>query len=55
MQQIHFTLVVDDFGVKDKRKEDAEHLLKVLQEHSKVKADWTGTRYIEIHLHWEYA
>ena len=54
-QHIQFTLVVDDFGVKYKRKEDAEHLMSVLQEHYTVKADWAGTRYIGIHLHWDYA
>jgi hypothetical protein len=54
-RRIQFTLVVDDFGVKYKRKEDAEHLMSVLQEHYTVKADWAGTRYIGIHLHWDYA
>ena len=29
--------------------------MKVLQAHYKVKADWTGTGYIRIHLHWDYA
>ena len=55
MQRIQFTLVVDDFGVKYKCKEGAKHLMKVLQEHYTVKADWTSTRYIGIHLHWDYA
>eukprot|EP00804_Cyclotella_cryptica_P005280 CCRYP_015798-RA/>CCRYP_015798-RA protein AED:0.29 eAED:0.29 QI:0/0/0/1/1/1/2/0/570 len=53
-QSILFTLVVDNFGVKYERKEDADHLLSVLQEHYTVKADWAGTRYIGIHLHWDY-
>eukprot|EP00804_Cyclotella_cryptica_P015402 CCRYP_008024-RA/>CCRYP_008024-RA protein AED:0.10 eAED:0.10 QI:0/-1/0/1/-1/1/1/0/936 len=53
-RRIQFTLVVDDFGVKYERKEDADHLLSVLQEHYTVKADWAGTRYIGIHLHWDY-
>ncbi|KAL7488941.1 hypothetical protein ACHAW6_014541, partial [Cyclotella cf. meneghiniana] len=54
-RRIQFTLVVDDFGVKYECKEDAEHLMSVLQEHYTVKADWAGTRYIGIHLHWDYA
>ncbi|KAL7478476.1 hypothetical protein ACHAW6_004248 [Cyclotella cf. meneghiniana] len=55
MQQIQFTLIVDDFEFKYECKEDAKHLLKVLKEHYKVKADWTGTRYIGVQLHWDYA
>ena len=51
---IQFTLVVDDFGVKYVGKEHAIHLQKVLEEHYKVTSDWTGTRYVGIHLHWDY-
>ena len=43
---IQFTLVVDDFGVKYTRREDAEHLLSVIQEYYKVTPDWEGKRYI---------
>ena len=45
---ISFTLVVDDFGVKYTRKEDADHLIKVLQEHYEIKLDWEGRKYIGI-------
>jgi hypothetical protein len=51
---ISFTFVVDDFGVKYIGKEHAEHLMTVLQEHYQIKADWTGTRYIGIHIAWDY-
>lgn len=51
---IQFTLVVDDFGVKYVGREHAEHLISVLQEHYKIKTDWTGDRYIGIHLKWDY-
>jgi hypothetical protein len=51
---IQFTLVVDDFGVKYVGKEHAEHLLTTLEQHYKVTADWTGTRYIGIQLLWDY-
>ena len=50
---ISFTLVVDDFGVKYTRKEDADHLIKVLHEHYKIKVDWEGRKYIGITLEWE--
>lgn len=49
-----FTLVVDDFGVQYVGKEHAQHLESVLKEHYKIKADWTGTRYVGIHLAWDY-
>lgn len=56
---IQFTLVVDDFGVKyvgreHVGREHAEHLKSVLEEHYKVTTDWTGGRYIGIHLKWDY-
>jgi hypothetical protein len=52
---ITFTLVVDDFGVKYCRKQDAEHLVKVLSEHYTITNDWTGSKYIGITLDWDYA
>jgi hypothetical protein len=51
---IQFTLVVDDFGVKYEGEEHAQHLIAVLQEHYKIKADWTGNGYVGTHLHWDY-
>jgi hypothetical protein len=51
---IQFCLTVDNFGVKYVGQEHANHLLKVLQEHYKVTCDWSGTRYIGIHMHWDY-
>ena len=51
---ITFTLVVDDFGVKYVGKEHAEHLEAVLKQHYEVTTDWTGTRYVGIHLFWDY-
>jgi hypothetical protein len=58
-RSIQFTLVVDDFGVKyvgreNVGREHAEHLKSVLEEHYKVTTDWTGGRYIGIHLKWDY-
>jgi hypothetical protein len=51
---IHFTLVVDDFGVKYVGKEHALHLYKVLEAHYKLTCDWTGQRCIGITLDWDY-
>ena len=51
---IQFTLVVDDFGVKYTRKEDADHLLKTIKAHYDVTPDWEGRRYIGITLDWDY-
>jgi hypothetical protein len=52
---ICFTLVVDDFGVKYVGKEHALHLKSVIEQHYKVSADWSGTRYIGITIDWDYA
>jgi len=41
-----FTLVVDDFGVKYRRKEDADHLLNTLEKLYKIKTNWAGDAYI---------
>jgi hypothetical protein len=53
-KHISFTLVVDDFGVKYVNKADAEHLEKCLSKHYPMKSDWTGGRYVGIHLNWDY-
>ncbi|KAL7488913.1 hypothetical protein ACHAW6_014508, partial [Cyclotella cf. meneghiniana] len=50
---ITFCLTVDDFGIKYIGQEHAEHLLHVLSADYKVTCDWSGTRYIGIHLHWD--
>jgi hypothetical protein len=51
---ISFTLVVDDFGVKYVGKENADHLISVLQEDYEIDIDWDGTRYIGLTLDWDY-
>jgi hypothetical protein len=55
-RKIQFTLVVDDFGVKYIRQEDAEpeHLKAVLEQDYTVTVDWSGRRYIGITLDWDY-
>jgi hypothetical protein len=43
-RDVHFTLVVDDFGVKYTQQADAEHLMKTLTAVGyKVSEDWTGS------------
>ena len=39
---IHFTLVVDEFGIKYIHKKDAYHLISALQTKYEVTQDWTG-------------
>jgi hypothetical protein len=51
-RSIKFSLVTDNFGVKYKKKEDAQHLLDSIAAKYPVKADWTGTKYIGIDLNW---
>ncbi|KAL7481125.1 hypothetical protein ACHAW6_006797 [Cyclotella cf. meneghiniana] len=51
---IQFALMVDDFGVKYAGREHAEHRKRILKEHYKVTADWTGEQYMGIHLKWDY-
>ena len=51
---IMFMLIVDNFGVKYIGQDHAEHLMSVIIQHYKCKADWTGEQYIGIHLAWDY-
>ncbi len=37
-----FTLVVDDFGVKYEKKDDAEHLIASIKSTYRLTEDWTG-------------
>jgi hypothetical protein len=52
---ISFTLVVDDFGVKYVGKEHTMHLVSILKQHYEISEDWTGSKYIGITFHWNYA
>ena len=51
---ICFSLVVDDFGVKYVGKDNAKHLIKVLEEHYDLSKDWHGTKYCGLSLDWDY-
>jgi len=50
---VQFSLVVDDFGVKYVRRENAEHLIQSLQ-HYKLAVDKKGALYYGIKLDWGY-
>lgn len=45
-RNIHFTLVVDDFGIKYFRKQDVDHLHTVLTKLYPVKVDYNATEYL---------
>jgi hypothetical protein len=53
-RDIVFTLVVDDFGVKYTKREDAEHLEKCLNNHYKCSTEWDGARYCGLTIDWDY-
>ena len=53
-RDIAFSLVVDDFGVKYTKREDAEHLLKKIQGQYPIKADWEPTFYLGVTLDFDY-
>merc|ERR1712078_791022 len=54
LKKISFTLIVDDFGCKFNNKEDVEDLVKLLERTYPCKCDWTGSRYVGVHLDWDY-
>jgi hypothetical protein len=47
--------VVDDFGVRYTKKDDALHLLATLEGRYIAKADWDGNRYCGLTLDWDYS
>ena len=51
---VHFTLTVNNFGVKYVGKEHVDHLISTIQRFFEVETDWTGTLYCGITLKWDY-
>jgi hypothetical protein len=49
-----FSLVVDDFAVKNVTKSYANHLRDALLQHYEITTDWEGTVYSGITLDWDY-
>ena len=51
---ILFSLVVDDFGVKNVGKEHADHLISAIREFYLVSEDWNGSLHCGIKLKWDH-
>ena len=51
---VHFTLVVDDFGIKYVEEDHLNHLIKALEEHYDVTLNNDGKLYCGITLDWNY-
>ena len=49
-RDIVFWLVVDVFGVRYTKREDAEYLLKTIQDRYSIKVDWDSTFYLGMAL-----
>jgi hypothetical protein len=47
---ILFTLVVDDFGVKNVNSDDVQHLIASIKNNYSVTKDWTGDLYCGLNL-----
>jgi hypothetical protein len=50
-----FALVVDDFGIRYKSEEDAQHLIDSLTPFYSITVDKEGKRFIGLTLDWDYA
>jgi hypothetical protein len=51
---ISFSLVVDDFGVKNIGSEHAEHLMECIKKSYNISSDWKGSAYCGLTLEWDY-
>ena len=53
-QDIQFTLVVDDFGIKYSNVADVHELVRILNLEWPIKLDLTGTKYLGYCIFWDY-
>jgi hypothetical protein len=53
-RDIHFCLVVDNFGIKYTERTDADYLLAALQELHEVTTNWSGTLFLDTTIAWDY-
>jgi hypothetical protein len=53
-RDISFTLVVDDFGIKWRNKDDLDHLITSLEKKYNMKTDMDAKQYVGINLKWDY-
>jgi hypothetical protein len=51
---VWFLLVVDDFGIKYIRRDNAEHLMDPIKKNYGISSDWTGSAYCSLKLDWDY-
>ena len=51
---IMFCLIVNDFGIKYMGAKHAQHLCNTLQEHYTITTNWTGSKFVNIELDWDY-
>jgi hypothetical protein len=50
-----FALVVDDFGIKYVKRDDAKHLVQALQQVGyKLSQEWDGKCYCSLTQKWDY-
>ena len=54
LRPIVFTLVVDYFSVEHVGEKHAQCLIQTLQTHYDVAEDWSGNKFLEIDLEWDY-
>ena len=50
-----FSLVVDNFGLKDLGKQHADHLIAAIEENYDFAKYWAGKLYCGISIKWDYA
>ena len=53
-KDICFSLLVDDFGVKNVGKDTADHIIQALKKLYTISIDWTGHLYCGININWDY-
>ena len=53
-RDVVFSLVVDDFGVRYTRQDDADHLIATLKAAYDINIDWSGAQYCGLTLKWDY-
>ncbi|KAL7486065.1 hypothetical protein ACHAW6_011664, partial [Cyclotella cf. meneghiniana] len=53
-RNIQFVLVVDDFGIKYLKREDLNHLIKILKRYYDIFMDLDGKEFVKIELDWDY-
>ena len=53
-RNITFALIVDDMGIKYSDEKDLQFLVDVITPHWKLKVDTTGSRFLGMHLVWQY-